>query len=54
MKAPPKKTMNDAFYILKPFFFLKIFKFCPDFSGIVGERLDKKATVNLKICNVTT
>ena len=23
--------MKDAFYTLKPFFFLKIFKFCPDF-----------------------
>ena len=40
--------------ILKAVFVLKIFKrFCPDFFGHEGKRLDKKATVSFLIYNVT-
>ena len=40
---------------LKIFFYpFKAFNFCPDFFGFVRKRLDKKAKVYLKICDVTT
>ena len=35
---------------LRLFLFLKYLNFCSDFFDLV--RLDKKATVNFKICNV--
>ena len=42
--------MKNAFYfVLKALFILKIFKFCPDFLGHAGTRLDKKTKVNFKI-----
>ena len=42
------------YFILKALFVLKIFKFCPDFFGHVGKGFDKKAKVNLKVCDVKT
>ena len=38
----------------KLFWFLRSLIFCPDFFDQVGERLDKKAKVNLKIYGLTT
>ena len=38
--------------MLNTIFILKVFKFCPDFLGDIGERFDKKAKVNFKIFDV--
>ena len=46
--------MKNAFYfLLKPLFIHKIFKFCTDFLGHVGKWFDKKAKVNFKNYDVT-
>ena len=46
--------MKNAFYfVLKGLFILKIFKFCPDFLGHAGTRLDQKTKVNFKFYAVT-
>ena len=46
-------NVGKCFYFtLKGLFFLKIFNFfCPDYFG-PAEKLDKKAKVNFKICDV--
>ena len=50
----PLEMMKFAFYfVLKVFFVLKIFKFCPDFCDYVGKRVHEKADVNFKNCDVT-
>ena len=42
--------MNNVFYfILKVLSVLKIFRFCPEFFGHVGKRLDKKSKVKIKL-----
>ena len=48
------KIMNNALYfILKALFVLEIFQYLFWLFGYVGKRLDKKAKVNSKICDVT-
>ena len=43
----------DFYFVLKAFFVLKIFKFCPDFCDHVGKRVHEKTDVNFKNCDVT-
>ena len=50
----PLKMMKNAFYfMLKALLFLQIFTFLYWLFGYVEKRLDKKATVNFKIYDVT-
>ena len=50
----PLENMKNAYYfMLMVLFVLMTFIFCPDFSGHVEKRFDKKAKVNFKIHNVT-
>ena len=45
--------MKNAFYFtLKALFIHNIFKFCPAFFGPLGQRLDTKARINLKLYEV--
>ena len=47
--------MKNAFYFfLKALFVLEILKFCHDFFGLVGNRLDKKAKVISKFLESQT
>ena len=51
----PLKMVNNAFYfILKAFFFLRMFKILSGLFGRVEKRLDQKDTVNFKIYDFTT
>ena len=48
------KMMKNSFYfILNALFILKYLNFRPNFFDQVGKRLDKKAKVNVRICDVT-
>ena len=53
-ESPIKMRKTDFHFTFKAVFILKIFKFCPDFFGHVGKRLDKKAKVDLKFYDVPT
>ena len=44
--------MFFSYLILKALFVLEIFKFSPDFLDHAGKRLDKKAKVHFKICDL--
>ena len=45
--------MKNAFYFtLKALSIHNIFKFCPAFFGPVGQRVDTKARINLKLSDV--
>ena len=44
---------NDFYFMLKALFILEIFSFLSWRFSFVGTRLNKKATVNLKINDVT-
>ena len=49
-----KMMKNSSFISSKtPFSFLKYLNFRPNFFDQVGKRLDKKAKVNVRICDVT-
>ena len=54
LNESPKKMKNTFYFILKAFLFSRYLNFCADFFDNVGKRIDKKATVNLKIYDVTT
>ena len=45
---------NASYFLLKALFVLEILKFCHDFFGYVGNRLDKKAKVISKLLESQT
>ena len=44
---------TDLYFMLKAFFILEVFTFLSLPFGYVEKRLDKKAKVNFKICDIT-
>ena len=48
--------MKNAFHLfhLNPSFHFKVFKFCPDFFGHEGKRLDMKVKVSFKLMTSET
>ena len=54
LNGRPSKMMKNTFHVmLKPLFYLKIFKFFSRLFWSCRKRLHKKAKVNLKIYEVT-
>ena len=49
---PLEKMKNAYYFMLMVLFVLMSFIFCPDFSGHVEKRFDKKAKVNFEIHDV--